>query len=76
MITNYISFPLFISSFIIGLIFVYFLGPDTKNIYVYPSPQTYQNILYKDNAEQCFQFIPKEINCPLNPLNIKTVPIQ
>jgi hypothetical protein len=76
MIFKYISLPVFITSFIVGLFFVYFLGPETKTIYIYPSPDNYKDILYKDNADQCFQFTPKETVCPINPLAIKTVPIQ
>ena len=76
MLTKYISIPVFLSSFIVGLIFIYILGPEIKTIYKYPSPSNYNDILYKDKVEQCYQFIPKETNCPINPLAIKTVPIQ
>jgi len=76
MLTKYISIKILLSSFIIGLIFIYFLGPDIKTIYKYPSPTNYKDILYKDKVEQCYQFIPTKKNCPINPLAIKTVPIQ
>lgn len=76
MITNYISLPIFLISFVIGLFFVYMLGPESKTIYIYPSLQNYANTQYKDNTEQCFQFKPVETQCPINPLSIKTVPIQ
>lgn len=76
MISDYISIPVFLISFAIGLFFVYFLGPETKTIYVYPSPQNYSNIQYKDGADQCFQLKPVETKCPLNPFLVKTVPIQ
>ena len=68
MISKYISIPVFLSSFIIGLVFIFFLGPETKTIYKYPSPSNYKDILYKDKVNQCYQFIPKETNCPINPL--------
>ena len=76
MISKYLSIPVFLSSFIIGLIFIYFLGPETKTIYKYPSPSNYKNILYKDKVDQCYQFKPTVTECPINPLAIKTVPIQ
>jgi hypothetical protein len=76
MISNYISLPVFIVSFAIGLFCVYVLGPETKSIYVYPSPNNYKNIQYKDKANQCFQFKPVETDCPFNSFSIKTVPIQ
>jgi hypothetical protein len=76
MLTKYISIPVFLSSFIIGIIFVYFLGPETKTVYKYPSPSNYKNILYKDNVDQCYQFKPVVTECPINPYHVKTIPIQ
>ncbi len=76
MLSNYVSLPFFLTSFAIGLFFVYILGPESRAIYVYPSPENYMKTLYKDNVNQCFKFQPIEIKCPINPLSIKTVPIQ
>ena len=76
MLTDYISLPIFLISFAIGLFCVYVIGPETKTIYVYPSPQNYMKTQYKDNNNQCFEFTPIETKCPINPLSIKTVPIQ
>jgi hypothetical protein len=76
MISKYISLPVFLISFAIGLFFIYVLGPETKTIYVYPTPQNYMNIQYKDNIDQCFQFKPIETKCPINLLQINTVPVQ
>jgi len=73
MLSKYISLPTFIISFIIGLISIYCLGPDQKTIFIYPTPENYMKNLYKDSAGQCFEFIPKEITCPLMP---KSIPIQ
>ena len=76
MLSKYISLPIFIISFSIGLFFVYVLGPEIKTIYVYPSPQNYMKTQYKDNTNQCFQFKPIETDCPINPFSVKTVPVQ
>jgi hypothetical protein len=76
MISKYVSIPVFLSSFIVGLFFIYMMGEDKKIIYKYPSPQNYKNILFKDKSDQCFQFKPVGITCPINPLAIKVVPIQ
>ena len=35
-----------------------------------------RGIQFKDKSDQCFQFKPVPINCPINPLSIKTVPVQ
>jgi hypothetical protein len=76
MLSNYVSFPVFLISFGIGLLFIYITGPEIKTVYVYPSPQNYLNTQYKDNVNQCFQYKPVETTCPINPFSIKTVPIQ
>ncbi len=76
MISKYVSLPVFIVSFSIGLFFVYVLGPEIKTIHVYPSPQNYMKTQYKDASNQCFQFKPVETDCPLNPFSVKTVPVQ
>ena len=76
MISKYISIPVFLSSFVVGIIFIVILGPDIKTIYKYPSPSNYKNILYKDKVDQCYQFNLTEGQCPINPLAIKTVPVQ
>jgi len=76
MLSNYISLQIFLISFAIGLFCVYIIGPETKTIYVYPSPQNYMKTQYKDTVNQCFEFKPIEKKCPINPLSVKTVPIQ
>ena len=76
MISNYISLPIFLISFAIGLFFVYVIGPEFKTIYVYPNPQNYMKNQYKDASGQCFQFKPLETSCPFNPFSVRTIPIQ
>ena len=76
MLSKYIHVPVFIASFAIGIFFVYVLGPDVKTVYMYPTPSNYLNTQYKDKTSQCFEFKPVETDCPVNPFDIKTVPVQ
>ncbi len=76
MILNYISLPIFLISFCLGLFFAYVLGADTKIIYVYPTPENIDKILFKDNADNCFSFEQIQTKCPLNASEISEIPIQ
>jgi len=76
MLLNYISLPIFLISFTIGLLFVYLMGPEMKNIYIYPSPENVNKILFKDKANNCFYFEEENIECPKDKNMISTIPIQ
>jgi hypothetical protein len=76
MILNYISIPIFFISFAIGLFFVYVLGPEIKTIYIYPSPENVDKILFKDKADNCFVFEEQIVNCPKDDSLISKIPIQ
>ena len=76
MFFKYISFPVFLISFCIGLFFVYALGPKNKKIYVYPSPENIDKILFKDKADNCFYFKEETIECPKKDALITSIPIQ
>jgi len=73
MLTKYISFPIFLLSFAIGLFFTYIRGVDMKVIYAYPTPENTQKYLYKDAADNCFKYNPVEVKCTKN---TKNIPIQ
>ena len=76
MILDYISLPIFLASFIIGLLFVYLIGPEIKTIYVYPSPENVDKILFKDKANNCFNFEEESVECPKDENLISKIPIQ
>jgi len=76
MILDYISLPVFLISFSIGLFFVYILGPEMKKIFIYPTPENVDKILFKDNADNCFYFEETEIPCPTDESLISSIPIQ
>ena len=76
MILNYISIPAFLISFAIGLFFIYVLGPEIKTIFIYPSPENVDKVLFKDKAENCFYFDQLEVKCPDNESWISKIPIQ
>ena len=72
----YINIRVFIISLAVGLFFVYILGPDTKKVYIYPSPDNIEKILFKDDANNCFKYEPEEVTCPKDESKIANVPVQ
>lgn len=76
MLLNYISIPIFLISFAVGLFFVYVLGPEMKTIYIYPNPENVDKILFRDKANNCFQFEEEVIECPKDDSLISSIPIQ
>lgn len=76
MIFQYISIPIFLVSLAIGLFFVYILGPESKVVFVYPSPENVGKILFKDKSDSCFYFKQVEVKCPTNDSLLSKIPIQ
>jgi len=72
---KYISLKIFITSFLIGILFVYLLGPPIKNIYIYPTPTNIKTII-KDATGECFKYAVNEIMCPSDSSLIHTPPMQ
>jgi hypothetical protein len=76
MITKYISLPAFLISLAIGLFFVYIFGPEQKTVYIYPSPENVEKILFQDKGENCFKLDAKQVKCPQDDNEIVKIPIQ
>jgi hypothetical protein len=76
MILNYISLPIFLISFAVGIFFIYILGPEMKKVLIYPSPENVDKILFKDSANNCFYFNEVETKCPKDESMISSIPIQ
>ena len=74
--SSVISFPIFILSLSIGLLFVYLHDPQENIIYVYPTPDNVDQFEYKDLAKNCFSFAANKVTCPSDKNKIKNIPIQ
>ena len=76
MIMDYISMPIFLVSFAIGIFFVYIWGADIKTVVVYPTPENAGKIQYQDRANHCFKYKTVEVDCPEDKSLISRVPMQ
>jgi hypothetical protein len=76
MLGKYINFPVFLLSLVVGIFFVYLFQPELNVIYVYPTPDNQNKILYKDKTDNCFKFNAEEVECSHDKTKIKNIPIQ
>lgn len=70
-IFKYISLPVFLLSFSFGLFFMYMFGVEDKPVYMYPSPDNINSIVYQDKANQCYVYRPIATKC-----NDETTPFK
>ena len=64
----------FVSGVIFGLFLIFSFKQQKVIIYDYPKP--FDNKIYKDNNNACYQYITKEVNCNENEKTLKMYPIQ
>ena len=75
-IFKYIRLDVFILSLAFGFFAIYITMPDTRKIYVYPTPENVGVLQYKDRTDTCFSFKQTEVTCPTNESEISKVPVQ
>ena len=70
------SLPVFLISFAIGVLVVYLTSSPPREIMVYPTLENVGDLLYRDKADSCFRFTPREVSCPKNKAEIKKIQPQ
>jgi len=73
---KFIHLPVFLISFVLGVLFVYLVEPQTKKVFVYPTTETWDKIKYKDAVGNCFGFEQTEVECPTDKSLISEIPAQ
>jgi len=66
----------FIISLAIGIFFVYISSPEPQILYIYPTPDNVDKILYKDKTDTCYKLKANKVECPNRPSEIMRYPIQ
>ena len=73
---KFINIPVFIISLILGMFAVYMTLPETRKIYVFPTPENIDVLQYRDKTGTCFAFKQKEVTCPTDESAISKIPAQ
>ena len=73
---KYINVYVFLASLLLGILAVYVTNGDERVIYVYPTDETAENLIYRDKTDNCFQFEKEEVACPDDPAHIFSFPAQ
>ena len=61
MLNEYFDPLFFFIALSVGMLIVYVITPVPEIIYKYPTP--INNTIYQDNAENCYKYISKEVDC-------------
>ena len=73
---KYINLYVFIVSLAFGIFAVYITIPETRKIYVYPTPENIELLQYRDKTNTCFSVKQQPIKCPKNESEISKIPAQ
>jgi hypothetical protein len=60
---KYVSISILISSFLVGIIYIYLSKPELKIVKISPTPDNSDEFLYKDKAGNCHKYEPIEVEC-------------
>ena len=64
---------LFIAAFVVGYGLLYLSPIEYKTVFLYPTPNNYEKIQYKDRAGTCFHLKAKQVSCDAS---AKEIPAQ
>jgi hypothetical protein len=64
----------FVLGVVVGLFLIFSFNQQKPIIYDYPKP--FDNKIYKDSNNMCYQYITKEVKCNENEKTLKQYPIQ
>lgn len=76
MLSKFIEPLPFFASLFFGLMMCYILTPPPKIIFKHPTPENVDDIIYKDESENCYKYEVDEVKCPANNVGVKEHPIN
>lgn len=71
-------FKFYLGSFLLGIVFGFILIMSFKQqkVIIYDYPKPFNNKVYKDNNNMCYEYITKEVKCNEHEKTLKQYPVQ
>lgn len=71
--TDFIDPYAFFISLAIGFFIYYILAPPKRIVIKYPNPDNTEEVVYKDETENCYKYKATEVKCPDDKSQIKDI---
>lgn len=75
-IFKYINPYAFFISFCIGMLWVYTMTSNPDVIYIMPTPDNENSVIYKDRTDTCFKYKSETVECPSESSKINNYDVQ
>lgn len=70
---SFLNIPVFMLSFLFGIIYMFAIVPPKKEIIVYPTDDNTKLFQFKDKVSNCFHLQPSNTKCSKD---VEEIPIQ
>jgi hypothetical protein len=67
MLNKFVNPLIFVVTFVISIIIVYFMHPEPTIIYRFPNPDNAGKLTYQDKHKNCYKYEATEVKCPSDP---------
>ena len=55
---------------------VLYTNSSPQIVFKHPTPENVDDIIYKDNSDNCYKYEVDEVKCPINNVGVKEHPIN
>ena len=67
MMERFVNPIVFVITFAISVVVVYFIHPEPTIIYRFPNPDNAGKLTYQDKDKNCYKYEASEVKCPSDP---------
>ena len=67
MLGKFVNPIVFLITFIISIVVVYFIHPDPVVVNRFPTPENAGKLTYQDTQQNCYKYEASEVKCPSDP---------